>query len=149
MLIGLPRQSTKTISQTIKHVAKLQPSQLQTMYVHYKPQTRKYMIKMVRNEPMLDFFDRKAVFEAASKSLIENNYLRAGFESYALPGDPLSQSMKDKKAVYNSLGTQKGEATNFIAVGSSAHGVLNDMFYFQNFYEQKLNKKKAQRGAGP
>jgi hypothetical protein len=25
--------------------------------------TRKYMIKMVRNEPMLDFFDRKAVFK--------------------------------------------------------------------------------------
>ena len=93
---------------------------------------------MVRNEPMLDFFDRKAVFETASKSLIENNYLRAGFESYALPNDPLSQSMKEKKAVYNSLGTQKGEATNFIAVGSSAHGVLNDMFYFQNFYEQNL-----------
>ncbi len=138
LLIGLPRQSIKSISQTIKHVAKLQPSQLQTMYVHYKPQTRKYMIKMVRNEPMLDFFDRKAVFETASKSLIENNYLRAGFESYALPNDPLSQSMKEKKAVYNSLGTQKGEATNFIAVGSSAHGVLNDMFYFQNFYEQNL-----------
>ena len=62
LLIGLPRQSIKSISQTIKHVAKLQPSQLQTMYVHYKPQTRKYMIKMVRNEPMLDFFDREGSF---------------------------------------------------------------------------------------
>ena len=69
---------------------------------------------------MLDFYDRKAVFQTASKELIDAGYTRAGFESYALPDDPLASSMKDKQAVYNSLGTQKGEATNFIAVGSSA-----------------------------
>ena len=49
--------------------------------------------------------------------------------------------MKEGRAVYNSLGTQKGDATNFIAVGSSAHGVLNDQFYFQNYYEQPLYRK--------
>ena len=141
LLIGLPRQSVSTITDTIKHVVNLKPSQLQTMYVHYKPGTRKYMIKMVRNEPMLDFYDRKAVFQQASKLLMDSGYKRAGFESYALPNDPLSKSMDEKRAVYNSLGTQKGEATNFIAVGSSAHGVLNDQFYFQNFYEQKLYKE--------
>ena len=149
LLIGLPRQSIKTIESTINTVVDLKPSQLQTMYVHYKPGTRKYMIKMVRNEPMLDFFDRKAVFERASNILIEGGYSRAGFESYALPNDPLTTSMKEKKAVYNSLGTQKGEATNFIAVGSSAHGVLNDMFYFQNFYEQNLYRDAIKEGKFP
>lgn len=141
LLIGLPRQNTDTITKTINEVVRLKPSQLQTMYVHYKPGTRKYMIKMVRNEPMLDFFDRKAVFLKASELLHKGGYSRAGFESYALPNDPLTKSMNEKKAVYNSLGTQKGEATNFIAVGSSAHGVLNDNYYFQNFYEQDLYRK--------
>ena len=149
LLIGLPRQNIKTISQTINDVIKLKPSQLQTMYVHYKPGTRKYMIKMVRNEPMLDFFDRKAVFQKASELLIKSGYSRAGFESYSLPDDPLTKSMIEKKAVYNSLGTQKGEATNFIAVGSSAHGVLNDQFYFQNFYEQPLYRKALDEGKFP
>ena len=79
LLIGLPRQNIKTITQTIKDVVKLKPSQLQTMYVHYKPGTRKYMIKMVRNEPMLDFFDRKAVFQKASELLVKSGYTRAGF----------------------------------------------------------------------
>ena len=119
------------------------------MYVHYKPNTRKYMTKMVRNEPMLDFFDRKAVFEAANKILMSNNYTRAGFESYALPSDPLAKSINEKKAVYNSLGTQKGEATNFIAVGSSAHGVLNDEYYFQNFYELNLYRGAIDEGKFP
>ena len=127
----------------------MKPSQLQTMYVHYKPGTRKYMIKMVRNEPMLDFFDRKAVFQKASELLIKSGYTRAGFESYSLPDDPLTKSMNEKKAVYNSLGTQKGEATNFVAVGSSAHGVLNDQFYFQNFYEQPLYRKSLDEGKFP
>ena len=149
LLVGLPRQSIDTISQTIKEVVKLKPSQLQTMYVHYKPGTRKYMIKMVRNEPMLDFYDRKAVFQKASELLLKSGYSRAGFESYSLPNDPLTKSMKEKKAVYNSLGTQKGEATNFIAVGSSAHGSLNDQFYFQNYYEQPLYRKALDEGKFP
>jgi oxygen-independent coproporphyrinogen-3 oxidase len=137
------------IEKTMKIVGDLKPSQLQTMYVHYKPGTRKYMTKMVRNEPMLDFFDRKAVFEAANKILMSNNYTRAGFESYALPNDPLAKSINEKKAVYNSLGTQKGEATNFIAVGSSAHGVLNDDYYFQNFYELNLYRGAIDEGKFP
>ena len=79
---------------------------------------------MVRNGPMPDFYDRKALFNAASKQLTDSGYLRAGFESYALPGDELAQSIEEKKAYYNSLGTQKVAAKNFIAVGSSAHGVF-------------------------
>ena len=149
LLIGLPKQTEKSMEQTIKDTIKLAPSQLQTMYVHYKPNVRKYMIKMVRNEPMLDFFDRKAVFQKASKQLMDSGYTRAGFESYALPGDPLAKSIADKKAVYNSLGTQKGEATNFIAVGSSAHGVLNDLFYWQNFYEPNLYREAIDNGQFP
>ena len=149
LLIGLPRQTVNTMTQTIKEVVNLKPTQIQTMYVHYKPGTRKYMIKMVRNEPMLDFYDRKAVFQKASELLIRSGYTRAGFESYSIPNDPLTKSMLNKKAVYNSLGTQTGDASNFIAVGSSAHGVLNDQFYFQNFYEQPLYKKKLDEGRFP
>jgi len=149
LLIGLPRQSINSITETINSVASLKPTQVQTMYVHYKPGTRKYMIKMVRNEPMLDFYDRKAIFLKASELLLGSGYSRAGFESYALPNDPLTESIKSKKAVYNSLGTQKGDATNFIAVGSSAHGVLNDKYYFQNFYEQPLYKKAIDENKFP
>ena len=57
--------------------------------------------------------------------------------------------INEKKAVYNSLGTQKGEATNFIAVGSSAHGVLNDEYYFQNFYELNLYRGAIDEGKFP
>jgi oxygen-independent coproporphyrinogen-3 oxidase len=149
LLIGLPAQTTESISKTIDKVIELNPSQIQTMYMHYKPQTRKYMIKMLRNNPLPDFFDRKAIFEIASKKLLQAGYNRAGFESYALPNDPLDQSIKEKKAVYNSLGTQKGEATNFVAIGSSAHGCLGDDYYFQNYYEQNLYRKAIDENKFP
>ncbi len=138
LLIGLPAQTVDSIKHTIDEVIKLKPSQIQTMYMHYKPQIRKYMVRMLRNTPLPDFFDRKAIFDKASKMLMHSGYNRAGFESYALPNDPLDYSMKKKKAVYNSLGTQKGEAIDFIAAGSSAHGCFGDEYYVQNFYEQNL-----------
>ena len=61
----------------------------------------------------------------------------------------MAKSISDKKAVYNSLGTQKGEATNFIAVGSSAHGVLNDDYYWQNYYEPNLYREAIDNGLFP
>ena len=87
----------KSIDKTIDEVIKLKPSQIQTMYMHYKPQTRKYMVRMLRNNPLPDFFDRKAIFDKASKKLLSAGYNRAGFESYALPNDPLDKSMKEKR----------------------------------------------------
>jgi len=149
LLIGLPAQTVSSIKNTIKSVVDLKPTQLQTMYMHYKPQTRKYMIKMLRNRSLPDFYDRKAIFAEASEDLISAGYTRAGFESYSLPDDVLTDAMENKKAYYASLGTQKGEAINFIAVGSSAHGCLEDEYYFQNYYEQNLYRDAIKENKFP
>ena len=149
LLIGLPAQNVGSIERTVEEVVKLKPTQIQTMYMHYKPQTRKYMIKMLRNVQLPDFYDRKAIFSKASEELIKSGYERAGFESYALPDDILAESMSKGEAYYASLGTQKGEVTNFIAVGSSAHGCLGDDYYFQNFYEQNLYREALDRNEFP
>ena len=74
LLIGLPRQTTKSIRETIDQVIKLQPSQLQTMYVHYKPDTRRYMTNMVKNVALPDFYDRRAIFLEAKNKLINGGY---------------------------------------------------------------------------
>ena len=148
LLIGLPRQTTKSIRETIDQVIKLQPSQLQTMYVHYKPDTRRYMTNMVKNVALPDFYDRRAIFLEAKNKLINGGYSRAGFESYSLPDDELTKAMEEKNAYYNSLGTQKGAANNFVAVGSSAHGSFGG-YYFQNFYERNLYTDKVLEGEFP
>ena len=148
LLIGLPKQTPESIKSTMDKVVELQPTELQTMYVHYKPDVRKYMTRMVRSQPLPDFFDRKAIFVQASTTLLESGYQRAGFESYSLPNAGLTKAMDEGKAYYNSIGTQKGAANNFVAVGSSAHGVFGD-FYFQNFYERDVYTKHVQSGHFP
>ena len=148
LLIGLPKQTVKGVEETMSRVVELRPTQLQTMYMHYKPDIRKYMTRMVRNGPLPDFYDRKALFLKASETLTSGGYRRAGFESYALPGDELEASIADGKAYYNSLGTQRGAARNFIALGSSAHGVFGNT-YVQNFYEMEHYRAKISEGKLP
>jgi oxygen-independent coproporphyrinogen-3 oxidase len=76
-------------------------------------------------------------------------YKKAGFESYALPDDPLIKAMSNEKALYNSLGTQTGDVTNFIALGTSGGGCLGDDYYFQNYYEQNKYRECIRQGHLP
>lgn len=149
LLIGLPGQTEQGLSKTMDQVIELRPTQLQTMMMHYKPNTRKYMIKMLKDGPLPDFYDRKVLYAIAEKRLIEAGYKKTGYESYALPGDPIEKSYKREKTLYGPLGAQKGEATNFVSIGSSAHGHLGDDYYSQNFYEQNLYRDKIDEGKFP
>ena len=104
---------------------------------------------MLKDGPLPDFFDRKLLFSIVKEKLMKGGYNRAGFESFALPNDPLDKAMTEGKAYYAALGTQKGEATNFVAIGSSAHGCLGDEYYSQNFYEQNLYRQSLDESKLP
>ncbi len=149
LLIGLPGQTVESITRTLKDVVALGPDQIQPLYMHYKPETRSYMVRMVKNGPLPDFYERKELFVEVVDQLLAGGYYRAGFENFAKPNDRLAVAMKENKATYNSLGTVTGEALNFIAVGSSAHGVLGGDYYFQNYYEQNLYQEALDKGELP
>ena len=149
LLIGLPGQTKETILETIDKVIELQPPQIQPMLLAYKPWVRKYQVKMVDKGPLPDFFDKKELFKIATDKLADAGYERAGFETYVLPDDPIAKAMKEKKALFNSLGTQKGAATNFVAIGSSGQGVLGSEYYSQNFYSLNEYKKCIDQGILP
>ena len=149
LLVGLPGQTSEGMAKTMDTVIALRPTQLQTMMMHYKPNTRKYMIKMLKDGPLPDFYDRKILYAIVEDKLLKAGYKKTGYESFALPGDPIEKNYNDKKSFYGSLGSQKGEVTNFIAVGSSAHGNLGDDYYFQNYYEQNLYKEAIDSGKLP
>ena len=149
LLIGLPGQTEESLKITMEKLIKIKPPQVQPMLLAYKPWVGKQQLRMVKDGPLPDFYDRKKLFEIARSELELAGYNRAGFETYVLPGDPIDKAMKDKKAVYNSLGVQKGVATNFIAIGSSAINSLGFDYYAQNFYSQDLYKKAIDKGELP
>ena len=149
LLVGLPGQTVDSLSNTLRKVIDLKPPQVQPMMMHFKPQTRNYMIHMLKDGPLPDFFDRKVLYQTLDDHLTQAGYTDNGFESYALPDDELSKAIDEKKALYASLGAQKGEATSFVAIGSSGHGCLGDDYYFQNYYEQDLYKKSLSQNEFP
>ena len=104
---------------------------------------------MLKDGPLPDFFDRKLLYATLNEKLTKAGYTHNGYESYALPNDPISKAMDEKKAYYGSIGCQKGEATNFVAIGSSAHGCLGDEYYSQNYYEQNLYKQSLDKEEFP
>ena len=141
LLVGLPAQTPDSINTTIDLVNQLAPDEVQVMFLHYKPQLRKHMTRMVRNRPLPDFVDRKDIFTVASDKLQSNGYRRAGLESFCKENRVLSESMSEGTAYYNSLGTQPEGFVSFLAVGSSGQGMIGENYYVQNFYEQKLYKE--------
>jgi oxygen-independent coproporphyrinogen III oxidase len=149
LLVGLPGQTVESITQTLKEVVELGPDQIQPLYMHYKPETRSYMVRMVKNGPLPDFYERKELFVEVVDQLLAGGYHRAGFENFAKPNNRLAVAMKDNKATYNSIGTVDGEALNFVAVGSSAHGVLGEDYYYQNYYEHNLYHEALDKGEFP
>ena len=149
LLVGLPGQTVDSLSNTLRKVIDLKPPQVQPMMMHFKPQTRNYMIHMLKDGPLPDFFDRKVLYQTLDDYLTDAGYTDNGYESYALPNDELSKAIDEKKAFYASLGVQKGAATSFVAIGSSGHGCLGDDYYFQNYYEQDLYKKSLSKNEFP
>jgi oxygen-independent coproporphyrinogen-3 oxidase len=107
------------------------------------------MINMLRDGPLPDFYERKIFYSIIEEELLKSDYVKTGYEMFALKDDPIAKAVENKKALYASLGTQKGEATNFVAIGSSAHGCLGDEYYSQNFYELNLYKESIENGKLP
>lgn len=134
VLVGLPRQTPESMRETISRIGKIRPTEVQPLYLHYKPGTRSYMTRMTRNVLLPDFFDRKAIYAEVIDGLLVAGYVRAGYENFALPTDELALAMSNESAYYNSLGTTSGEVKNFVSLGASAHGTFNNT-YSQNYYE--------------
>ena len=89
---------------------------------------------------MMDVIDEK---------LTAGGYVRVGFESYALPDDPMNKAFNDRTAWYAATGHQPGGRVNYIAVGSSSKVNLGDDYYAQNFYDITSYKKCLDKGKFP
>ena len=100
LLIGLPGQTNESMEKTMDKVIEIRPPQVQPMLLAYKPWDAKYQIKMVKDGPLPDSFDKKQLFKIATEKLSKAGYVRAGFETYVLPNDPIDIAMKEKKAYF-------------------------------------------------
>ena len=149
LLIGLPGQTSKTMSETCDKIVELRPTVVQLNLMAYKPWVAKYQIKMLEEGPLPDFLERKELLNTIHHKLKSAGYIRTGFECYSLPDDQMTKAFEEGTAHYAASGHQTGGRVNFIAVGSSSKINLGDDYYFQNFYDLISYKKCLDKSEFP
>ena len=149
LLVGQPAQTPESMAKTCDQINELKPTLVQVSLMAYKPWVAKYSLKMVAEGPLPDFLERKEMMDVVDEKLIKGGYIRVGFESYALPDDPMTKAFNDRTAWYAATGHQPGGRVNYIAVGSSSKVNLGDDYYAQNFYDITSYKKCLDKGKFP
>lgn len=149
LLVGLPGQTIKSINATINEVIKLKPDRIALAYLAYNPDFHPHQRHMMLKQLLPDFYERKALFVEALDVLSSSQYIRTGFEHFALPEDDVSKALKSKKTYYNSFGATTGNCTTVLALGRSSYSTIGDDLYYQNFYNQNNYEKTLQSGKIP
>ena len=149
LLVGQPAQTPESMAKTCDQINELKPTLVQVSLMAYKPWVAKYSLKMVAEGPLPDFLERKEMMDVIDEKLTAGGYVRVGFESYALPDDPMNKAFNDRTAWYAATGHQPGGRVNYIAVGSSSKVNLGDDYYAQNFYDIASYKKCLDKGKFP
>jgi oxygen-independent coproporphyrinogen III oxidase len=149
LLIGLPGQTKKSISETIKETIDIRPDRIALAYLAYNPDYHPHQRHMMMKELLPDFYRRKELFIEALNILMESKYVRTGFEHFAVSNDDVSKSLEKRKAYYNSFGTTTGECKNILALGRSSYSTIGENIYFQNHYNQREYQSKLENGEIP
>ena len=112
LLCGLPLQTTESIRRTLDQVVKLAPDRICFNYLHYSPKFAKHQQLMIdgkngRPTRLPDLYERKMIFNEALSVLLDNGYVRTGYEHFAKPNDEVVRALLDKKLHWNSLGVTR------------------------------------------
>ncbi|MEO5333287.1 MAG: oxygen-independent coproporphyrinogen III oxidase [Magnetococcus sp. YQC-5] len=149
ILIGLPRQSVKSLRETVEKVVSLKPDRISLTYLFYTPRFHPHQMHMHRHGLLPDFYDRKKLFVTALTALQENGYIRTGFEHFAKPDDRVAVALQKGLASYNSFGATTGEYHDILGLGRASYSTLGNNHYFQWVYEQNQYEEALQAGQFP
>jgi oxygen-independent coproporphyrinogen-3 oxidase len=148
LLIGLPGQTKESISKTIDTTLELRPDRIALAYLAYNPDYHPHQRHMMMKELLPDFYRRKEIFVYALEKLTNSNYVRTGFEHFAVPEDDVTKSLNKRRAYYNSFGATTGLCTDILALGRSSYSTIGSVYY-QNHYSQSEYQSKIEQGNIP
>ena len=149
VLIGLPRQTPKSVRETIEKIIRLQPDRVSLTYMFYTPRFHPHQMKMSRYGLLPDFYERKVLFVTALQALQQSGYVRTGFEHFAKPDDLVAVALREGRASYSSFGATTGEYTDVLGLGRASYSTIGEHYYFQWVYEQSLYRESLQAGKFP
>jgi len=153
ILCGLPLQTEETIRKTFEKIIEFSPDRVCFNYMDFAPKYAPHQEIMIdgrngRPTRLPDNKERKKIFDTGLKILMNNGYLRTGYDHFAKPHDDLAKALHEGKMHWNYLGVTPGRYTNVIGAGPSATSTLGD-YYAQNFYGVENHRPPLERGEFP
>lgn len=130
LIYGLPRQSVKSLTDTVKRSAGLRPDRIAIFGYAHVPWMKTHQ-RLIDEATLPDGAERLAQFEAARHVLEEEGYVSIGLDHFALPDDPLAVAHRNETLHRNFQGYTIDQAQHLIGFGASAIGSL-PQGYLQN-----------------
>ncbi len=134
IICGLPNQTTESIKKTMQKIIEISPDRLCLNYLHMSPKFAPHQMLMPQDK-IPGAFERKALFVQALKELLENGYVRTGYDHFAKPTDAVAKAMTDGKMQWNSLGVTPGRCEEMLGVGVHSYSRIGETYYSQNYFE--------------
>ena len=130
LIYGLPKQSLKSFSETIKSVIKINPDRIALFSYAHVPWLKKHQNKMDSNS-FPDQHLKLDLLMNARELFINSGYLSIGMDHFAKPSDALSLAYKAKRLNRNFMGYTDQDVENILGFGVSSIGKINN-YFFQN-----------------
>lgn len=131
IICGLPRQTRDSMRRTMEKVVEMSPERICMNYMHFIPGFHPHQLRM---PAFPDNYERKMLFLEAMEILLENGYIRTGYDHFAKPVDDVVRAMYDGKMSWNRLGVTAGRYEAVIGIGVSGVSNLASLYDFQNYF---------------
>ena len=130
LMYGLPKQTVRTFSDTLKKIVTLKPDRISVFGYGHVPWKKKHQ-KLIRDEP-LNNESRLKFYQLASHYFLSNGYEAFGIDHYAKKSSSIVQKAKERKLQRNFQGYSEDSAEILIGIGASS------ISYLPNGYVQNI-----------
>ncbi len=148
IICGLPNQTKDSIRKTMERIVKIGPDRICLNYLHMSPKFAPHQLLMPQDK-IPGPYDRKALFVEALGVLVNNGYVRTGYDHFAKPTDAVAQAMSKGEMQWNSLGVTPGRCTEMLGIGVHSYSRLGEHYYSQNYFEVEKYEACLNEGKFP
>ena len=146
LIYGLPHQTEKSITESVEATVKLGANRVALFGYAHVPWMKKYQ-KALERHGLPDMRARMKLALAAREAL-EDHYVPIGLDHFALPDDPMSRALNERRLRRNFQGYTTDSASTLIAIGPSAISATG-WGYAQNESDLDLWAKTINEGRLP
>ncbi len=145
LIYGLPQQTLDSFTKTLEEIIRVKPDRIALYNYAHMPQTIKSQ-KLIKDEDIPSAKVKLALLTLSINTLTSAGYQHIGMDHFALPDDPLSQSLEQGTLHRNFQGYSTHGDCDIIGFGVSAISKVGDIFS-QNYkklseYQDHIQQKR-------